>query len=95
MSDIKLTPEPVDEAIDFAAGLIDEKEFLTLEKTGVTICILRLKDGTAVVGTNAVSTDSSDLDARYQSAFESALKEVIDVSGPRGPFDDSQDETAG
>ncbi len=82
MSDTKLTPEPVDEVvIDWAAGLIDEKEFLTLEKTGATICVLRLKDGTAVVGTNAVSTDSSDLEVRYQSAFERALKEVIAVSG--------------
>ena len=66
MSDTKLTPEPVDEVIDFAAGLIDEKEFLTLEKTGATICVMRLTDGTYVVGANAVSTAASDLDARYQ-----------------------------
>ena len=91
MSDIKLNSQ----AIDWAVELIEKKEFITLDTAGVTICILRLKDGTAVVGTNAVSTDSSDLEARYRSAFERALKEVIAVSGPRGPFDDSQDETAG
>ena len=90
MSDTKLTTE----AIDWAVELIDEKEFMTLDTAGVTICILRLKDGTAVVGTNAVSTDASDLEARYRSAFERALKEVIDVSGPRGPFDDRPDKTA-
>ena len=84
MSDTKLNTE----AIDWAVELIEKKEFMTLDTAGVTICILRLKDGTAVVGTNAVSTDSSDLEARYRSAFERALKEVIDVSGPRGPFDD-------
>ena len=95
MSDTKLTPEPVDEAIDFAAGLIDEKEFLTLEKTGATICVIRLKDGTYVASANAVSTAASDLDARYQSAFESALKEVIDVSRACRHFDDCQDKTAG
>ena len=90
MSDTKLTPQ----AIDWSVELIEKKEFMTLDTAGVTICILRLKDGTAVVGTNAVSTDSSDLEARYRSAFERALKEVIDVSGPRGPFDDCQDKTA-
>ena len=90
MSDTKLTPE----AIDWAVERVEKKEFMTLDTAGVTICILRLKDGTAVVGTNAVSTDASDLEARYRSAFERALKEVIDVSGPRGPFDDRQDKTA-
>ena len=91
MNDIKLNSQ----AIDWAVELIEKKEFITLDTAGVTICILQLKDGTAVVGTNAVSTDSSDLEARYRSAFERALKEVIDVSGPRGPFDDCQDKTAG
>ncbi|WP_419593867.1 hypothetical protein [Thiolapillus sp.] len=91
MSDIKLNPE----AIDWAAERVEKKEFMTLDTLGVTLCILRLKDGTAVVGTNTVSTASSDLEARYQSAFERALKEVIDVSEPRGPFDDRQDKTAG
>ena len=95
MSDIKLTPEPVDEVIDRAVELIEKKEFLILEKTGATICVLRLKDGTAVVGANAVSTDSSDLEERYQSAFERALKDVIDISSSHGPLDDRQDKTAG
>ncbi|WP_419636563.1 hypothetical protein [Thiolapillus sp.] len=91
MSDTKLNTE----TIDWAVELIDEKEFLTLEKTGATICVMRLKDGTYVVGANAVSTAASDLDARYQSAFEVALKEALDVSRARGPFDDRQDKTAG
>ena len=95
MSDTKLTPEPVDEVIERAVELIEKKEFLTLEKTGATICILRLKNGAAVVGTNAVSTDSSDLDTRYQSAFERALQEVIDAHITCGPLDDCQDKTAG
>ena len=95
MSDTKLTPEPVDEVIDWAAGLIDEKEFLTLEKTGATICVMRLKDGTYVAGANAVSTAASDLDTRYQSAFERALREVIDAHRTCGPLDDCQDKTAG
>ncbi len=91
MSDTKLNTE----SIDWAVELIDEKEFLTLEKTGATICVMKLRDGNYVVGANAVSTATSDLDTRYQSAFERALKEVIDVSGSRGPFDDRQDKTAG
>ena len=90
MTDTKLTPEDIDWAIE----LIEKKEFMTLEKTGATICVLRLKDGAAVVGTNAVSTDSSDLETRYQSAFDRALQEVIDVSRACGPFDDCQDKTA-
>ena len=90
MSDTKLNTE----TIDWAVELIHEKEFLTLEKTGATICVMRLHDGTYVVGANAVSTAASDLDSRYQSAFERALKEVIDVSRARGPFDDRQDKTA-
>ncbi|WP_419618389.1 hypothetical protein [Thiolapillus sp.] len=91
MTDTKLTPDDIDRAVE----LIEKKEFMTLEKTGATICVLRLKDGTAVVGTNAVSTDSSDLEERYQSAFERALKDVIDISSARGPLDDRQDKTAG
>ena len=77
MTYTKLTPDDIDRAVE----LIEKKEFMTLEKTGATICVMRLKDGTAVVGANAVSTDSSDLEVRYQSAFERALKEVIAVSG--------------
>ena len=91
MGDTKLNTE----TIDWAVERVEKKEFMTLDTAGVTICILRLKDGTAVVGANAVSTDSSDLEARYQSAFESALQEVIDVSRACGPFDDCQDKTAG
>ncbi|WP_419618441.1 hypothetical protein [Thiolapillus sp.] len=95
MSDTKLTPQPIDEDIERAVDLIEKKEFLTLDKLGVTICILRLKDGTAVVGTNAVSTDSSDLEERYQSAFERALREVVEAHISCGPLDDCQDKTAG
>ena len=91
MSYTKLTTE----AIDWAVELIDEKEFLTLEKTGATICVMKLRDGTYVAGANAVRTATSDLDVRYQSAFERALREVIDVARARGPFDDRQDKTAG
>ena len=85
MSDTKLTPE----IIDWADELIEKKEFLHLEKTGVTICVIRLTDKNVVVGNNSMDTDASDLEARYQSAFEHALKIIA------FRFNDYQDETAG
>ena len=91
MTYTKLTLDDIDRAVD----LIEKKEFMTLEKTGATICVMKLRDGNYLVGANAVSTDSSDLEARYQSAFESALQEVIDVARACGPFDDCQDKPAG
>ncbi len=84
MTDTKLTLE----IIDWADELIEKKEFQHFEKTGVTVCVLRMTDKKVVVGTNAVSTDSSDLEARYQSAFEDALKIIA------FRFNDYQDEIA-
>ena len=80
----KLTSEQIERADE----LIEKKEFQHFEKTNVTICVLRLTDKSVVVGTNSRDTDASDLEERYQSAFEHALK-IIALR-----FNDYQDETA-
>ena len=81
----KLTSDQIERADE----LIEKKEFRHFEKTNVTICVLRLTDKNVVVGTNSRDTDASYLEARYQSAFEHALKIIA------FRFNDYQDETAG
>ena len=68
----KLTSEEIERADE----LIEKKEFQHFEKTGVTVCVIRLTDKTIVVGHNSLDTESSDQEVRYQSAFEHALKVI-------------------
>ncbi len=84
MTDTKLTPE----IIDWADELIEKKEVLHFEKTGVTVCVLRMTDKQVVAGTNSRDTDASDQAVRCQSAFEDALKIIA------FRFNDYRDETA-